>query len=181
MSVILVDLDGVVVDWTRQFEHDLAQFFPHLEFEALEEFKTPTHLSLAHQNAINFVKFRQDFYWDMLPIPGAIEGVKELAREHEVFFCSTPEPQNPTCASDKLDWVRNHFGEEWTHRVILTSDKTMVRGDILIDDRPDVVGAAIPEWEHVLFTQPYNAKVLDGRRRLNSWSDAPLLFTEATA
>jgi 5'-nucleotidase len=40
--------------------------------------------------------------------------------------------------------------------VILTRDKTLVRGDILVDDKPTIAGLATPLWRHILFDQPYN-------------------------
>ena len=51
-------------------------------------------------------------------------------------------------------------------RIILTRYKTLVVGDILIDDRPELTGIKSPTWEHVLFDQPYN-KAVTGKRRLN--------------
>jgi 5'-nucleotidase len=68
-----------------------------------------------------------------------------------------------------MHWIRHHLGQEFAERTILTRDKTLVRGTILIDDKPSVSGVMQPEWEHVLFDQPYNRKVTN-RRRLN-WSN----------
>lgn len=169
MSRVLVDLDGVVVDWTAQFEGDLALHYPEYTFETLREFSTPTHLSQEHQDAINWVKNRIGFYRDMRAIPGAIDAVMEMAQYHDVWFCSSPEVFNPSCESDKKTWLRLYLGDEWAKRLILTKDKTLVRGDILIDDRPDVLGVAEPEWTHVLFSQPYNDHVID-KPRMDGWS-----------
>lgn len=45
-----------------------------------------------------------------------------------------------------------------------------VTGDILIDDKPSVTGVESPEWEHVLFDQPYNRDVKD-KRRMVGWNE----------
>ncbi len=37
----------------------------------------------------------------------------------------------------------------------ITSDKTLVTGDILIDDKMDIKGKRSAEWEHVIFGRPY--------------------------
>lgn len=37
-------------------------------------------------------------------------------------------------------WVERHLGPEFLDKVILTRDKTIVSGDILIDDKPDILG-----------------------------------------
>ena len=55
------------------------------------------------------------------------------------------------CVLEKYQWVEAHFGYDWTKRVILTRDKTIVSGDILIDDKPEITGCAMPPWQHVLY------------------------------
>jgi hypothetical protein len=72
------------------------------------------------------------------------------------------------CASEKYEWVVRHFGQGAAGRVIMTSDKTAVRGDVLIDDKPRITGAHTPTWKHVLFDAPYN-QAARGRPRLLSW------------
>ncbi len=178
MSVILSDMDGVIVDWTGQFNFDLKVWAPELEFGELREFSTPTDLPQAHQDAINFVKNRPGFYADMEPIEGGVDMLNELQyRGHEVWICSSPEVNNPTCESDKKDWLARYMGEFWAKRLILTRDKTLVRGDFLIDDRPTVTGIMEPTWKHLLFHASYNDHVTD-RVRINGWSDRATLIAE---
>lgn len=176
MSTILVDLDGVMVDWTSQFNGDLAKFYPDLVFEELREFSTPTYLPQEQIDAINFVKYRTGFYAEMQPIPGAIEAVVEMAFQgHSVWFCSSPEIYNESCESDKKSWLMRHMGDAWAKRLILTRDKTLVRGDYLIDDRPDVWGEKNPEWIHILFSQPYNDHIHE-KPRIDSWDQWRTIF-----
>lgn len=167
---ILVDLDGVVVNWTKRFEHDLERYFPDLEFPLLREFSTPTNLPKEHRDAIDYVKNREGFYRHMEPIEGAFDAILSMSEYHDVWFCSTPEVENVTCASDKISWVYDFLGSDFAKRVILTHDKTLVRGDILIDDRPDITGVQIPTWRQIIFTQLYNTHVR-GLNRLDRWSD----------
>jgi hypothetical protein len=72
------------------------------------------------------------------------------------------------CASEKYEWVVRHFGRGAASRVVMTSDKTAVRGDVLIDDKPKITGAHTPTWQHIIFDAPYN-KAATGRTRLMSW------------
>ncbi|KAG9465616.1 hypothetical protein GDO78_017993 [Eleutherodactylus coqui] len=56
----------------------------------------------------------------------------------------------------------------------LPKDKTVVSADLLIDDRPDIMGAeANPYWEHILFTACHNRHLLvtPPNRRLQSWKE----------
>ena len=109
------------------------------------------------------------FYRDLRPIDGAVRALTEMARSHRVTLCSSPWNTNPTCNDDKKDWVTEHLGVDWTDRLVLTKDKTIVRGDILIDDKPKVLGEEDRTWMHIVFTAPYNLNV-EGPR-LNGWSE----------
>jgi len=54
---------------------------------------------------------------------------------------------------------------------MIVRDKTLVKGAILIDDKPQVSGIVEqPEWTHVIFTRSYN-KDRKGVPRLNRWSE----------
>jgi 5'-nucleotidase len=48
--------------------------------------------------------------------------------------------------------------------MIVSKDKTIVHGDFLIDDKPSIKGVQQPTWEHLLYSQPWNAKVSSKRR-----------------
>ncbi len=108
------------------------------------------------------------FYARLQPIPGAKKALREIRDAgHDVWIVTSPWVSNPTCASDKLYWVAKKYGSHWASRVILTKDTTLVDGDYLINDKPEIKGSREPSWEHVLFDQPYNRDV--PKRRISNW------------
>jgi len=118
----------------------------------------------------------------MRPNDYGIEAVKEMLSEgHDVFLVSAPDPNcTDLCAYEKVQWVVDQLGVEWKQRLILTRDKTLIRGDILFDDKPTVVdGLMEPIWRHVFFTQPYN-KRFDDRPRIDKWQDWRRALDEAS-
>ena len=40
-------------------------------------------------------------------------------------------------------WIEEHLGEDWLDKIIITKDKTVVNGHVLIDDRPNIKGIYI--------------------------------------
>lgn len=172
---VLVDMDGVIADWGHAYGESLDRY-------GAEGAGIPRH---AEQRSFNLnegrtedekviiaaVMAEEGFYQRLRPIPGAKTALKAMAKAgHDVRICTSPWVSNPTCASDKLNWVAKHYGSHWAQRVIITTDKTLVHGDVLIDDKPNITGSTTPTWEHVLFTQPYNVGITD-RRRLDRWAD----------
>lgn len=84
-----------------------------------------------------------------------------LALGMDVRICTSPLSQFENCVAEKYLWVEKHLGREATNRLILTKDKTLVHGNLLIDDKPLIQGAVKPRWKHVLFDAPYNRGVAD--------------------
>lgn len=107
---ILIDMDGVVVDFDRYcIDTDL----------------TPDE-----------VKRWAGAYREMEPMPGAIDGVRALiAAGHDVWLATKPPTGQPRAYADKVAWVMDNL-PELTRKIILTADKGMLRGDVLIDDQP---------------------------------------------
>jgi 5'-nucleotidase len=97
-------------------------------------------------------------------IPGAFEAVNKLLCDirFEIYFLSTAPWNNPSAWTDKQLWLEMLFGEKINRRLILTHRKDLIKGDILIDDRPNN-GAAnfegkilkfasleFPDWNSIL-------------------------------
>lgn len=58
-------------------------------------------------------------------------------RRHEVYFLTAPSVYNPFCYTEKRVSIEKHFGFEACKNLIFACDKSMIRGDVLIDDRAD--------------------------------------------
>lgn len=98
----------------------------------------------------------------MDPMPGAVEAVYKLAELYDVYILSTAPWGNPLAWTEKVLWLKNHFGDLFKKKVILTHHKDFIQGDILIDDSPkngacDFQGEWIqfgtekyPDWKTVL-------------------------------
>lgn len=168
-------MDGVIADWGHAYGESLDRYgdaaanIPrHRDQRSfnLHEGRTPEESAI-----IRSVMVEDGFYSRLQPVPGARAALKAMTKAgHDVRIVTSPWVSNPSCASDKLNWVVEHYGQYWGARVIITTDKTLVRGDILIDDKPEVIGSQEPTWEHVYFTQPYNEHI-PGRRRINDWAE----------
>lgn len=173
---VLVDLDGVAADWG--FGYDVEADFYGLFAEGGVPYSTRpgwdlrAGLSKRGIEINRWIMEKPGFYRNLPLVEDAKWGIQDLVKSgHDVFFVSTPYLSNPTCASDKVAWVEQHFGDWGTKRLILTSDKTMVRGDVLIDDKPFVEGSMPPEWKHLCFGE-YGYSAETRSERAKTWYDA---------
>ncbi len=138
---IYFDMDGVLVD----FESGLAKVD-----EATKE---------QYKGKLDEIP---GLFALMDPIAGAAEVVRLLARNYDLFILTTSPWNNPTAASDKIEWVKKHLDDIFHKRVIITHRKDLLEGDYLIDDRgkngaSEFKGEWIkfgseqfPDWETIL-------------------------------
>ena len=107
----------------------------------------------------------EGFFLGLPPMAGGVAALHALvAKGYRVFLCTSPVTTSAHCAGEKFEWVRKHLGPSWVPRIIITSDKTAVRGDVLIDDKPKIVGAHFPAWQQLMFDAPYNLKCAPAAR-----------------
>lgn len=182
---LLVDQDGVLADWGPEYNRQLNMAGSIAANIPRHEERTNWHLhegrTEVEKRIIRGIMAKPGFYANLEPIPGAKEVLKDLVKQGvDVRIVSSPFISNPTCASDKMNWIVKHYGSHWGSRLILTTDKTTVRGDVLIDDKPEITALdgtpGAPEWRHVLFGDyAYNRHVTD-RPRLLRWTARDLSF-----
>jgi 5'-nucleotidase len=169
---VLIDMDGVLADWEGSFLDRWRAGDPdgyHVPLAARRTFRVVDQYPEPLRERVRAVYLAPGFYRDLPPIAGALDAVRAMrAAGHDVWICSSPLAEFRDCVLEKYEWVDTHLGPAWTTTLILTRDKTLVRGDVLIDDNPEVRGRVTPEWRHVVFDQPYN-RAADARFRLGSW------------
>jgi len=178
---ILVDLDNTIADWDQQFVIRWLQQHAPADANEEQEFRNRIskrpHFELEqnlepHQRADAIRVMQQPgFYRDLQPIEGALDALREMIQMGiTVKIVTAPHDSCiSSCVSEKFEWVAHHLGNEWLQRVIVSYDKTVVDGDILVDDKPIITGEATPRWKHVVFTQSYNASKTD-TSRISSWT-----------
>lgn len=117
-QILYIDMDGVIVDFdsgiNKLSDDDKREYAQHYD-------EKPGIFRL------------------MDPVPGAISAIGLLAQHFDIYVLSTAPWNNHSAWSDKIAWIKKHFGEGEDSilykRLILSSHKHLNQGDILIDDR----------------------------------------------
>lgn len=156
--IVLVDMDGVLADYDGKM---LKEVRKHMESNPLEITRENlwSYLSI-NEHLKDKIEWEDGFFYSLEPIDGALEAIERMKkREWDIWICSSPSVTSKTCHSDKNNWLKKHFGDWLARKLILTKDKTLVIGDILIDDRGEIKGInqENTSFTHILFEQPYNS------------------------
>lgn len=106
----LFDMDGVLCDYAKRF-HELQSD------------------TIIHPQAL------YGFYASLEPIQGMIKLYNWLlSNGHQVNILTRPSYLNPLCYTEKRVWVEKYLGLEAAKNMIICWDKSLVKGDVLIDD-----------------------------------------------
>jgi 5'(3')-deoxyribonucleotidase len=110
---------------------------------------------------IKFPQSKVGFFLDLKPLDFAIEGVKTLQTKYDVWILTRPSIKNTHCYTEKAEWIKKYFGEDMLNKMILCPDKSLVKGDFLIDDdvkhgQPEFEG----EWLHFATDKFLNWKLV---------------------
>lgn len=74
------------------------------------------------------------FFTDLEPIPDAIESFNKLKQHYDVWILTRPSFNNIHCFTEKAQWVLDYLGFDVLEKTILCGDKSLLKGDYLIDD-----------------------------------------------
>jgi len=173
--IVLVDFDNTIADFDLGFELQWRKLYPTrpIVLEAQRTtFKIEDNYPPESKPDIRAIISADGFIAGLPPQDGAVQALQEmLAAGHEVFICTAPLSQPLPNVPEKYQWVAQHLGEEWAkQRIIVSKDKTLVVGDVLIDDNPgEITGQRNAEWTRVIYDRTYNQLVTG--RRLTHWSN----------
>jgi len=111
-ELVYVDLDGVMCNFFKA------------SLKALTE--NPTQ---------KYPQSQWGFFLKLEEIPGAIEGFRKLEEKYDVWILTRPSFMNVNCFTEKAQWVWDHLGLDVLKRTIMCGDKSLLKGEYLIDDR----------------------------------------------
>ena len=167
--IVLLDMDGVVADFTGK----LIEMYNHLTNEGVKMSdirSVKTTKWVGDPYTMRKIIDSTGFIRNLSPLPGAIDGVREIHKAgHKIFFVSNGT-NCTTSGHEKRDWLNYYFGDLWKKApLVLTYYKHLVRGDCLVDDNVKNLQNLHPTTHPLLWHQPYNADVL-GYERVYDWS-----------
>ena len=173
---ILVDMDGVISDFDGEFLKRWRERHPEKFYIPMEE-RTVFYVKDQYPDElkplVSEILLEPGFFRNIMPMDGAKEALFEMDQMGiGVFICSSPLSVYTNCVLEKYEWVENYLGSSWVNRIIITKDKTLVKADYLIDDKPEITGVENPpSWEQILYDRPYNRDANKRRLTWRNWKD----------
>ena len=104
--------------------------------DTLCDFRGAYEDGLKYNPDIKYPQSQVDFFRQLKPLEGALESFSFLfySEKFEVYILTAPSVKNPSSYTEKRLWVSDHLGEIVAERLIICPDKSLLKGDYLIDD-----------------------------------------------
>ena len=161
---VVLDVDGVLADFVHGALQVINRLHPHGPFGGYFVPSDVTQWEIEkllpeHLHAELFAAFcKPGFVADLPPYEGAISIVDHLrASGHDVVIATSPWKGSDHWIPERTAWLQRYWGAIEIHHV---HDKTGVRGDVFVDDKPAHVLAwakANPTSKALLLDRPYNS------------------------
>jgi len=192
-KTVLIDMDGVVADLETsvtdiyQRENPTLGFIPKAERQGMiMQHQYRARFGDLEADTLEKIFQRPGLFANLKPFPQAVGVIKNMLRSerYNIFFCTTPHKNNPTCASDKIAWICKHFGDQHASKVIITNDKTIIQGDYLIDDNEKINGVMREEpafKRHILCRNNHNRHIKASGKKVvldDSWLNLDVCLGE---
>lgn len=171
--IILIDMDDTIetlVDgWCRYNNEKLGT---HTRPEDVRDWRMELAFPGFSREEV-YAAEKDDHLWDFVgPIEGAAQTMERLLKEgHEIYIVTATAYETLRAKMDKVLFRFFPF-IDWKH-VIITSNKHMIKGDVLIDDGPHNLTGG--EYAKILFHANHNENFDEksvGAVRVHNWEQA---------
>lgn len=156
---LLLDMDGPLADFDKRgWEIIAKQGIPTDQgvYGQTSRYFTDHIVNVNHRVWMRERIAQSGWFADLPVTEGSQEGVEELLSHGiDLWVVTKPMEGNPTCRDDKGRWLRKHF-PYLEKRMVIAPDKSIVAGDILLDDAPDPAWFERATWDPVIFSAPFN-------------------------
>lgn len=173
---ILLDVDGPIADFVGGVLDELKRLTGRdCKHHVVTQYNIKKALGITDyiwKQIIEHIK-SSGFARNLKAHAGAVDAVKALAKDHDVYFVTAPWQSSPTWVYDRTEWLVDRFGRTQGRKIVPTEHKHLIDGDFLIDDKPEQVA----EWSNahpgrvgVLWSMPHNHGA-GWRLRTNDWDE----------
>lgn len=166
--VVLLDCDGVLANFIQATLDGLQSVMPHnLTHDSIttwEVFDSFPQEAQQHRSSVYAYLKKEGGCLGIPLYPGSQGGVARLQNIADVIIVTSPFKGSKTWTHEREQWLEEYFNIEHTE-VIHAKRKEFVRGDFLIDDKPENLQSwreAHPDGKPIYWKNPQFAGPVPG-------------------
>jgi len=170
---IFIDMDDVIADANERFLEWYERDFG-IRYSQKDLSGTKLHLMVPedHQKIVKSYPHHKDFFKDLPVIQDSVEMVEKLENRYEVFIASAAQ-EFPHSLAHKNEWLDKYFPFIHWKRRIFCGDKSVLKGDVLIDDND--FNLSVFDGRRIMFSASHNMNETK-YERLENWLEVEKFF-----
>lgn len=170
-KTILIDLDDTLENLSESWIQRANEVFgKSVSISDVFSWDPSEYFDVSHDEMYALLD-DYSLYDTIIPLPGAVETLHKLLDEGHRVYIVTSTPYNVIKPKTEKIILR-YFGFVGMEHVIITSNKAIIKGDIMIDDAPHNLKDS--ECIKLLFSAHHNRcydAESNGMIRVNCWED----------
>ena len=185
-KIVLLDLNDTINECGAKFWHLHEQLF-HERVNPQDVTDWDLAMFSSRGKDVYQLFTEPGFYRDIPLKPYAKDFVSNLQKHYDVYFVTDAPSGTSHCSqgnehanpvADKRKWVEEHFPFFDSSKIIFTSHKWLITGDVLVDDKPET----FYEYEKrnrniILMDAPHNRHI-ETTKRVSSLREAEQMIWE---
>lgn len=144
---ILIDMDNTINDFTSQFNEYLKKYYSteldYSVFEKTYHIEKAIKLDILNNKKQEILEeiFAMDDFWLTIPLIDnyVYKVVKEIYERYDTYIATSPWRYTKKYKLSKIEWIKGNMPFIDTSKIIFSSDKWKLHGDIIIDDKSEVI------------------------------------------
>jgi len=137
IKTLLVDMDCILVDmlppWLKSYSEETGTV---VKVEDVDDYDLRRFCT--NVKALDNILHKPGFFYDMEPMPEAVKYLTKLMEDgYDVVILTQPPRRAEFAVRDKRRWMKKYFPKFELANMIFAHRKHLVRGDLLIDDKPE--------------------------------------------
>jgi 5'-nucleotidase len=103
--------------------------------DVMSDFNGAYAKALMDNPDVKYPQSQYGFFMNLEPIVNAVFYINKLRDIFDVWVLTRPSYKNPLCYTEKRVWIEKHFDLRFCQRLIICGDKSLLKGDFLVDDQ----------------------------------------------
>lgn len=164
-SRIVLDMDDVIADLLTSWIEVVN--FCEEEYVQLQDVTSWDIEKYFNCGKRVFDYLNYDLYRNLKPIKGSQYGVRMLQENYDVYIVTVSTTHKDSLLA-KIEWLEEYFPYIKKEKIVLLGDKSIVQGDIIIDD--SIKNLERFNGRKILFNSCHN-QGNDQFERVNGWEE----------
>lgn len=170
--VIIIDMDDTIAETTSTWQARLKEKYGVDPVKEITEYNMKKFYPTLTDDQVYGIIREPDFFRILPPIEGAQEAIQDfISRGWDVRLGTVLHPDTKHGYVAKLEWVEEYLPDLAGKTIVFGGhDKTLIWGNILVDDHPKHIEGFRGEIP-IIFDRPWNRE-LEKRLRATNWKEA---------